>query len=55
MKPDDPLLVCMYLQRHYQIISFVKVNFDNRSDVNPTFDELNKILSILDERLNNGG
>ena len=54
-EPDDPipyLRVCIYLQRHGTIINFVKIHFDNRSTENPTFDEIDDILAILDERLN---
>ncbi|HEU0291237.1 MAG TPA: hypothetical protein VFR47_00775 [Anaerolineales bacterium] len=50
--PEDPILSCRYLQRHNNIIGFVKINLDNKS---LTFTELNDILGIVDERLNNVG
>jgi len=50
--PEDPILSCRYLQRHNNIIGFVKINLDNKS---LTFTELNDILSILDKRLNDIG
>ncbi len=52
IKPDDPLMDCIYLQRHNEIISFVKTNFDDRSNNNLKFAELSDILAILDKRLN---
>jgi hypothetical protein len=52
MKPNDPLIVCFYLQRHNQVISFVGINLDYRSTSNLTFAEINDILAILDQRLN---
>jgi len=39
---------CRHLQRHEEIISYVRVNLDNAS---LTFSEVDKILVILDERL----
>jgi len=51
-EPTYSLMVCMYLQRHNQIISFVKVNLDTGSVNNLTFDEINDILSVLDKRVN---
>ena len=47
--PDDPVLSCSYLQRHNNIIGFVKVNLD---DKNLTFAQFNNILGVLDKRLN---
>ncbi len=52
LKPDSPLKVCFYLQRHNEIISFVHIGFDARSRNNTTFEEINEILAVLDERLN---
>lgn len=46
------ILSCRYLQRHDNIIGFVKVRFDNES---LTFTDLNRMLSILDKRLNDIG
>jgi len=54
-EPDDPLpylKLCIYLQRHNTIINFVRISFDGRSNNNPTFAEVNAVLSILDERIN---
>ena len=51
-RPIDPLMDCEYLQRHNQSISFIQVNFDTGSANSLTFDEINKILSILDKRVN---
>ena len=50
--PGSSILSCRYLQRHENIIGFVKVRFDAAS---LTFAELNDILGILDGRLNNVG
>jgi hypothetical protein len=50
--PEDPILSCSYIQRHNNIIGFVKINLDNKS---LTFTELNEILNILDKRLNTVG
>ena len=52
MKPDDPLMDCIYLQRHNQIINFVKINFDARNEKNPTFMEIKNILNVLDKQIN---
>lgn len=52
IKPDSPIKVCFYLQRHNDVINFVHISFDGRNKDNPTFAEINDILSILDERLN---
>ena len=52
VKPDSPVIVCIYLQRHDMIINFVRISFDNRSTDSLTFEEANDILTILDERLN---
>jgi len=52
MKPDDPLIDCVYLQRHNTLINFVKINLDYRSRSNLTFEEIDGILAILDKRLN---
>ncbi len=52
MKPNDPLLVCFYLQRHNQVINFVRISLDGKSKDNLTFEEINNILGILDKRLN---
>lgn len=52
LKPNDPFVDCIYLQRHNRIISFVKVNFDSGSANNLTFEEVNNILNILDKRVN---
>jgi hypothetical protein len=52
IKPVSPLKVCFYLQRHDEMISFVKINLDNRNRNNPTLEEVNDILDVLDKRLN---
>jgi len=52
IRSEDPLMDCIYLQRHNQIISFVKVNFDTGSANNLTFDEVNAILGIVDKQVN---
>ena len=52
MKPNDPLLDCIYLQRHNQLINFVKINLDSSSANNLTFEQIHDLLSILDKRLN---
>lgn len=52
LQPGHPLMVCFYLQRHNQIISFVRINLDNGSINNLTFADINDILAILEERLN---
>ena len=52
LEPDDPIMVCVYLQRHNTLISFVKVGFDNRSLENLTVDDMGDILQALDKRLN---
>ena len=54
-EPDDPLpylKVCIYLQQHSNIISFVRISFDDRSSNNLTFTDVNDVLAILDKRLN---
>jgi hypothetical protein len=51
-KPDSPLEICFYLQKHNEIISFVHIGFDSRNKDNPTFEEISNILAILDRRLN---
>jgi hypothetical protein len=51
-QPTDPLMVCIYLQRHNRIISFVQVNLDSGSANNLTFEEINDILGIVDKRVN---
>jgi len=48
---NSPLKVCVYLQRHNQLISFVKINLDIGNSRNLTVDEINDILRILDQRL----
>lgn len=48
LSPESPLVGCRYLQRHNEIISFVRVGLDNTT---LTFAELDGILGILDERL----
>ena len=52
LRPDSPVRVCVFLQRHGTIINFVRVSFDNRSTQNLTFEEVNSVLTILDDRLN---
>jgi hypothetical protein len=47
--PESSILSCRYLQRHENIIGFVKIRFDNKS---LSFTELNDVLAILDQRLN---
>jgi hypothetical protein len=49
LNPESPLLSCRYLQRHNEIISFVRTSLDNTS---MTFAELDKVLGVLDERVN---
>lgn len=51
-QPTYPLIICIYLQRHNQIISFVKVNLDSGSANTLKFDEVNNMLSVLDKRVN---
>lgn len=48
---DSPLMVCIYLQRHGTIISYVRISFDDKSKDNLTFAEVNDMLLILDKRL----
>ena len=49
LSPESPLFSCEYLQRHSEIISFMHANLTN---THLTFAELNKVLKILDERIN---
>lgn len=51
MDMTDPIVVCFYLQRHNRIISYVRISVDSRSTSTLTFEEIDDILSILDERL----
>ena len=46
---EQPIISCNYLQRHKRFISFVLVNFNDKS---MTFLQLNAVLKAVDDRLN---
>jgi len=50
--PNDLSRYCVHLQRHNNLISYVKINLDSGNSRNLTVDEINGILRILDQRLN---
>ncbi len=49
LSPESSIFGCRYLQRHNEKISFVRISLDNTA---LTFAGLNKVLGILDERVN---
>lgn len=50
--PNDPILFCIYLQRHKEIVNFVRISSDSNNKNSLTSENVVNLLSILDQRLN---
>jgi len=48
----DPIVFCVYLQRHDKLINFVRISSDSRNKYSLSFEEIYEILGVLDSRLN---
>jgi len=49
---DDPIIYCVFLQRHSELINFVRISGDSRNKNSLSFEDIYVILGVLDGRLN---